>query len=151
MAAGRTVLVLGGGVGGVVAATRLRGLLPAHDRVVLINREPSHLLQASLLWLAVGQRRPDQIQRPLARLQRRGVEIVTDEITEFDPAAKRVRLRNTEFTGDAVILALGADVTPAAVPGLAPAGHDLYTLERLVPARRSPTFLLRRSPHVQAA
>ena len=126
--AGRTVLVLGGGVGGVVAATRLRQLLPRRDRVVLIARERQHLFQPSLLWLAVGRRRPEQIQRPLARLRRKGIEVLTGEIGELAPEARRVRVNGTELTGDAVIVSLGADLAADAVPGLADAGHNLYTL-----------------------
>lgn len=125
---GRTVLVLGGGVGGVVAATRLRQLLPRRDRVVLIDRERQHLFQPSLLWLAVGRRRPEQIQRPLARLQRKGIEVLIGEIGELAPEARRARVNGTELTGDAVIVSLGADLAADAVPGLADAGHNLYTL-----------------------
>ena len=125
----RTALVLGGGVGGVVAATRLRKLLPSSDRVVLIDREPQHLFQPSLLWLAVGRREPEGIQRPLARLERKGIEVVTGEIVELDPGARRVRVNGTDLTGDAVIVSLGAGLAPETVPGLGEAGHNLYTLE----------------------
>jgi len=128
MTGSRTVLVLGGGVGGVVAATRLRELLPRRDRVVLIDRERQHLFQPSLLWLAVGRRRPEQIQRPLDRLRRRGIEVLTGEISALDPGAKRIQVNGTDLTGDAVIVSLGADLAPDSVPGLPAAGHDLYTL-----------------------
>ena len=124
----RTVLVLGGGVGGIVAATRLRQRLPRRDRVVLIDRERQHLFQSSLLWVAVGQRSPDRIQRPLERLNRKGIEVVTGELTELDPVAKRVRLDGTELAGDAMIISLGADLAPDLVPGLAEGGHNLCTL-----------------------
>jgi sulfide:quinone oxidoreductase len=60
-----TVLVLGGGVGGLVTANELRRLLDPVDRVVVIERERQHLFQPSLTWLMVGRRRRDQIQRPL--------------------------------------------------------------------------------------
>lgn len=126
---GRTVLVLGGGVGGVVAASRLRKQLPDDDRVVLVDREPNHLFQSSLLWLLVGQRRVEQIQRPLARLEARGVELVTGEITAVDAGNRRVKVGDRELGGDAVIIALGAELAPGAIPGLAEAGHNLYGLE----------------------
>lgn len=125
---GRTVLVLGGGVGGVVAARRLRQRLGDDDRVVLVDREPNHLFQASLLWLLVGQRRPDQIQRPLARLERKGIELVTGRITELDAVHRRVRINGSELQGDAMIVSLGAELAPEAVPGLTEAGHNLYDL-----------------------
>ena len=67
---GKTVMVLGGGIGGVVAASRLRKLLGREHRVVLVEREADHLFQPSLLWLMLGWRTPDQIRRPIARLSR---------------------------------------------------------------------------------
>lgn len=134
---GRTVLVLGGGVGGVVAAHRLRRRLSDRDRVVLIEREPNHLLQSSLLWLLVGQRRPEQIQRPLSRLERKGIEIVRGEITQLDPERRRVRVNGSDLEGDAVILSLGAELDSGSVPGLAGAGHNLYSLEGAIAFRNA--------------
>lgn len=124
----RTVLVLGGGVGGLVAANRLRRLLPRQDRVVLVDREARHLFQPSLLWIAVGTRRPEAIQRPLARLARTGIEVVHGEIEHLDPEARTVRVDGRELAGDAIVVALGADLAPELVPGLTEAGHNLYTL-----------------------
>ena len=72
----RTVVVLGGGVGGLVTANELRRRLDPADRVVVVERERRHLFQASLLWLMVGRRRRDQIERPLRELLAPGVELV---------------------------------------------------------------------------
>lgn len=124
----KTALVLGGGVGGLVAANRLRALLPRDDRIVLIDRQDQHLFQPSLLWLAVGDRAPEKIQRPLARLERKGIRVVRAQIERIDPAAKTVRAGGEEVAGDALIVSLGADLAPDAIPGLAAAGHGLYTL-----------------------
>lgn len=125
----KTVLVLGGGVGGVVAANRLRKLLPAAHRIVLVDREPYHLFQASLLWLAVGSREPSQIRRPLERLRRKGIEVVTSEVTRIDPATRTVTAGAQSWTGDALIVALGAELAEDVIPGLAAAGHNLYSLD----------------------
>jgi sulfide:quinone oxidoreductase len=125
---GKTVLILGGGVGGLVAASRLRRLLPPADRIMMVDREPQHLFQPSLLWLAVGDRRPERIQRPLARLRRQGIDVVQAEVESIDPAARSVRAGGQDITGDALIVALGADLAPEMVPGLAAAGHNLYSL-----------------------
>jgi sulfide:quinone oxidoreductase len=73
-------------------------------------------------------RTPEQIQRPLDRLTRRGIEVVTGEVTALDPEQKRVRVGGTDLAGDALIVSLGADLAPELVPGLAEAGHNLYTL-----------------------
>ena len=56
MAAEKTVLILGGGIGGIVAATRLRKLLDPGHRVVLVDKEATHVFAASLLWLMTGAR-----------------------------------------------------------------------------------------------
>lgn len=128
MREGKTVLVLGGGVGGLVAANRLRTLLPARDRVVLVDRESQHLFQPSLLWLAVGDRAPEEIRRPLARLARHGVEVIIGAIDRLDVETRTARVGRKGIVGDALIVALGADLAPEAVAGLAQSGMNLYTL-----------------------
>ena len=57
--AARTVLILGGGVGGLVAARRLRAKLPRRDRVIVVERSEQHLFQPSLLWVLTGARQAD--------------------------------------------------------------------------------------------
>jgi sulfide:quinone oxidoreductase len=126
---GRTVLILGGGVGGLVAADRLRRALPRNHRVILIEREPRHLFQPSLLWVAVGDRRPEEIQRPVERLARRGVEVVQAAVEAIDPSRRLVTAGGREYTGDALIVALGAELAPETISGLADGGHNAYTLD----------------------
>lgn len=125
----RTVLILGGGVGGVVAANRLRRQLPRSDRVVLIDREAQHLFQPSLLWLAIGDRRPDRIRRPLAGLKRKGIEVIQGEIQAIDPAARTVLVGGRKLIGDAIVISLGAELAPDLVPGLSESGHNLYAIQ----------------------
>jgi len=125
----KTVLVLGGGVGGVVAAHRLRASLPRSDRVILVDREREHLFQPSLLWLAVGQRGAGEIQRPLARLERKGIAVVRAEIEAIDPERRTIRAGGRELSADAIIVALGAELAPELIPGLAQGGHNLYSLD----------------------
>jgi len=112
----KTVLVLGGGVGGLVAANRLRKLLPARHRVVLVDRERQHVFQPSPLWLAVGDRAPEDIQRPLEKLVRTGVEVRVGSIDRIDTAARVVRVGGQDLAADAIIVALGADLAPEAIP-----------------------------------
>ena len=125
---GQTALILGGGVGGLVAAHRLRRALPRDHRVILIERERQHLFQPSLLWVAVGHRRPEQIQRPLDRLAQKGVELVHATVEVIDPSRRVVTAGGREYTGDAVIVALGAELAPETIPGLVDGGHNLYTV-----------------------
>jgi sulfide:quinone oxidoreductase len=132
---GRTALILGAGFGGIVTAQALRKALPRDDRVVLVDRAERHVFAPSLLWLLVGQRSAEQISRPLPALARSGIELVRGEIARIDPAARRVEVDGRTLTGDALVVALGAEYDLTAVPGLAEAGHCLYTLEGATAAR----------------
>lgn len=125
---GSHVVVLGGGVGGWVVATRLRELLPAEHRITLVERSERFVLGASLLRVIVGERRPEEIARPVANLARRGIEVITAEIERVDPERRRVVAGARELEADRLVVALGADLDPSAVPGLGEAGHSFYTL-----------------------
>ena len=128
MTSGKTVLILGGGIGGIIAATRLRQLLAAEHRVVLVEKEADHVFSPSLLWLMLGERSPGQISRPIAALTKRGIELIRGSIARIDPATRSVHVNGAEITGDHMIVALGAELAPELIPGLAEVGHDFYTL-----------------------
>src|SRR5437870_8843288 len=124
----QTILVLGGGVGGVVTAVELRKRLNDRHRVVLIEREEQHCFQPSLLWLMIGRRTARQISRPLDRLRRRGIDVVRGEIEAIDAANRSVTVSGRELRGDAVVISLGADLAADSIDGLPAAGHNFYTL-----------------------
>ena len=123
----KAILVLGGGIGGIVAASLLRKQLPREHRVVLVEREARHVFAPYLLWLMTGTRREDQISRPLSRLTRAGIELGRGEVERIDPYAPSVYVNGQEIAGDYMVIALGAELAPETVPGLAEAGHNLYT------------------------
>jgi sulfide:quinone oxidoreductase len=123
------ILVLGGGVGGVVTAVELRKKLPRHHKIVLIDREAQHVFAPSLLWLMVGLRQAAKISRPLDHLRKRGIEVVHGEIERIEPESKTVTAGGKSFSGDYMVVSLGADLAPEAVPGLSEAGHNFYTLK----------------------
>ncbi len=127
-----TVLVLGGGVGGVVAATELRKSVSATTRVVLVDREPDHLFPPSLLWLITGKRTARQITRPLDRLVKRGIEVIRGSVEVIEPAARRVRIVehgvSRDIEAEYLVVALGAELAPETIPGLAESGHNFFTL-----------------------
>jgi sulfide:quinone oxidoreductase len=128
MATGKTVLILGGGVGGIIAATRLRQRLAPEHRVVLVEKEADHVFSPSLLWLMLGERSPGQISRPIEALTKRGVELIRGSIERIDPAARTIRVNGADIAGDYMVVALGAELAPELIPGLAEAGHNFYTL-----------------------
>jgi sulfide:quinone oxidoreductase len=123
------IVIVGGGVGGVVAAKRLRRSLGGGHRVTVLDRARDHLFQPSLLWVADGTRRPERLSRPLSRLNRRGVSFRFGAVQGLDLSARRVRLDDGEVPYDYLLLSPGAELRPEAVPGLQQGGRNLYTLD----------------------
>jgi sulfide:quinone oxidoreductase len=138
----QTVVVLGGGIGGVAAANRLRRRLDRHHRIILVNRDPDFTFAASYLWVMSGQRQPKQVTKPLKALQRRGIEVVIGDIETIDPATRTVTVGGRQITADHLIVSLGADYATDTIPGLEQAGETFATLsgaERLAPAVKAVT------------
>lgn len=123
------IVIIGGGVGGLVAARRLRRLLPADHAITVLDRSAEHLFQPSLLWVADGTRAPQRIARPLVRLERKGVSFRLAKVVELDLERRRVRLEDGEIPYDYLVLSPGAELRPQALPGLAEGGCNLYTLD----------------------
>jgi sulfide:quinone oxidoreductase len=125
----QTVVVLGGGIGGIAAANRLRRRLDRRHRIVLVNRDPLFSFAPSYLWVMTGTRTPAQISRPLHRLRRRGIDVVIGEIDNIDPTERTVTVDGRSLAADHLVVALGADQVPQQVPGLPDVGHTFATLD----------------------
>jgi len=126
---GKSVVILGGGTGGLVAANTLRRLLGREHRVILVDRSADYLFAPSYLWLMLGQRRPDQIKRPLVRLDRKGIEFRHAEIEALNLRDRTVKTSSGDLPYDYPVVALGAETAISSIPGLAEAACDLYDLK----------------------
>lgn len=123
-----SVIVLGGGVGGVIAANLLRKRLSAEYKVTLIDREENHVFAPSLLWLMTGDRDAAAISRPLHNLQEKGIEVVRGDIERIDAENRTVLVNGQSISGDYLIVALGAALAPEDLPGL-DTGYSFYDLK----------------------
>lgn len=138
----QTIVILGGGVGGIVAANTLRRKLDRKHRVVLLEKQEWHSFAPSFLWVMSGEREPAQVRAPLAKLLADGVELVQTEVISIDPNAKTVRTSSGDHTFDQLVIALGAQLAPEAIASLPESSHTFYTLDgavRLRDALRSMT------------
>lgn len=127
----KTVVILGGGTGGLVTAIQLKKKAGKQARVILIDKNPNHVYSPSFLWLMLGKRSAKQIQRPLARLGRKGIEFVCDEVVKINAGAKIVVTNQQSISYDYLVIALGADLAPEKVSGLIQGGYDLYKLQEV--------------------
>jgi sulfide:quinone oxidoreductase len=76
-----------------------------------------------------GERVPQQVTRDVRDLLRPGVEVINAAVRGIDLPNKRVQLEHESLPYDYLIVALGAELAPDALPGLASAAHTFYTLD----------------------
>jgi sulfide:quinone oxidoreductase len=125
----RTVVILGGGVGGIITANDLRRRLSNEHRIVLVERNAEHAFAPSFLWLMTGDRRPQQVRRPLVQLLRTGVEFVHGSAEGLDLNRHRIVTSAGDIGYDYLVVALGAELAPETVPGLADGAQTFYTFD----------------------
>ena len=125
---GKKIVILGGGVGGIVAANELRRLLPQKHRITVIERNAIHAFAPSFLWVMSGTRRSTQVQQPIASLLRTVVEMIVAEATNIDLARCVVETDRQSVEYDFLIIAVGAELAPEMIPGLSEASHTFYSL-----------------------
>lgn len=77
----------------------------------------------SKLDVMFGKRTAAEVSHPYSRTRKPGVRFVRTTVRSIDPEAKRVVTEAGLFDTDFLVLALGADLDPAATPGLVEDGH----------------------------
>jgi sulfide:quinone oxidoreductase len=122
------VLVLGAGFGGLELTARLSEEFGSDIDVVLIDRGPGFVFGFAKFDVMFGRSTADDVMHTYAALDKPGVQFVSTTIRSIDPAARRVETDAGEFTGDVLVVALGADLLPEATPGLLEGGHEFYTV-----------------------
>jgi sulfide:quinone oxidoreductase len=126
---GKSIVILGGGFGGLTAANDLRLQLGKEHRVTVIDKKSQFFMGLAMLWVLSGQRRPWEKAGDLTRLNAKGIRFIESEVTRIDTYSKRVSTTDGEIPFDYLIMALGADQSPESVPGFAAGALDLYTVE----------------------
>lgn len=123
------VLVLGGGFGGVAAAVALRQRMGDRHQVTLVDRREHFLFGFRKTWAFLGSSTLTAGMRPLTALEERGIQIVRADISAIDPVTRSATLERETLQGDYLVIALGAQAAPQAVPGFAEHGISFYTSE----------------------
>ena len=130
--AGKKVVVLGGGFGGVAAARTARTLLDSTHQVTVIDRKRRTYLCGSFPLLIVGERVAARVSRSLGSLANRGVRYVPAEVRDIDTGSRTVATSAGKLEYDDLVLAPGAAYDWDAVPG----SGDAYSFYDLESARR---------------
>jgi len=125
----KNIVILGSGIGGLVAANELRRRLAPEHHITVIEKNGLHAFAPSFLWLMTGDRDPRQITRSVRSLLRPNVEFVEAQALHIDLSAQRVETARTALSFDYLVIALGAELAPETIPGLAESAHTFYTFD----------------------
>ncbi len=129
------VVVLGAGFGGLELTTGLSEELGDEVEVVLIDRADAFVFGFSKLDVMFGRTVAEAVRHPYRDLVKPGVRFVHTAVRSIDPVARRVDTDAGPFDADVLVVALGADLDPAATPGLTEGGHEFYTAAGAFAAR----------------
>jgi sulfide:quinone oxidoreductase len=129
------ILVLGAGFGGLELTTRLSAELGDDADIVLIDKADGFVFGFSKLDVMFGRTVPGAVRHLYRDVVKPGVRFLHSTIRSIDPVRRRVETDAGPFQGDVLVVALGADVDPAATPGLVAAGREFYTVDGAFAAR----------------
>ncbi len=133
----KTVLILGAGIGGLVSSGVLKKKLGNKARVVVVEKKKTFQFPPSYPWIMVGKREPDQVQRDLTLLNKKGIEVVCGEVSKLNLDDRTVHVNGSTLSYDYLVIALGADYAPERISGLRENSHHIYDLESALRFRKA--------------
>lgn len=118
------IVVLGGGLGGSIAAYELAAELRGRARVTLVSDRPDFTFVPSNPWVAVHWRKAEQITVELAPvMKRRNIGFSSAGAKRLRPEDNRIELNDgSEIGYDYLVIATGPALAFDEVPGLGPDG-----------------------------
>jgi sulfide:quinone oxidoreductase len=137
----KTVLVLGAGFAGLELATMLSNEVPDEVDITIVDRSDAFVFGFSKLDLMFGRRDLAGVRVPYTHLDKPSVRFVQESVLTIDPESRRVTTNAATYEPDILVVALGADLDPAATPGMVEEGSEFYTVEGAVRVSQLlPTF-----------
>ncbi|HLS43841.1 MAG TPA: FAD/NAD(P)-binding oxidoreductase [Ornithinicoccus sp.] len=130
-----TLLILGAGTAGTMAANQLRKVLDSTWSINVVDRDDEHLYQPGLLFIPFWMK-PDRVRRKRRPLIDDGVSFIESEVRRVHPDERRVELADGRMLDyDWLVIASGTRPDPTMVPGMADGAlwrdkvHEFFTLE----------------------
>ena len=119
------IVVLGGGLGGTIAAYELAKGVRGRVELMLISDRPEFSFVPSNPWVAVHWRQPDAIKVDLAPVMaRKGIAFSSIGAKRLHPQENRIELNDgTSVSYDYLVIATGPDLAFDEVKGLGPDGY----------------------------
>ena len=137
-----SVLILGGGFGGVVAAERLADRLSEKHQITLVSRSRNFVFYPALVKLAFGKCERNAVSFDLryAMLHRR-VNFVEAEVAHINPFDKKVTIAHGDIEGklsyDYLVFALGRRLATEQITGFFEHAHHLLNIDKALKFRNA--------------
>ena len=118
------IVVLGGGLGGTIAAYELSAKLHGRAHITLVSNQPNFTFVPSNPWVAVRWRKPEEITVELEPImKRKKIGFSSAGAKRLHPEESRIELNDgTELNYDYLVIATGPALAFDEVPGLGPKG-----------------------------
>jgi len=131
------VLILGGGVGGVVAAERLAEQLGDEHQITLVSRNRQFIFYPALVRLAFCKCSPKDVSFDLRyTMLNRRVNFVEAEVAHVDPFERKVTIAHGQVEGklpyDYLIFALGRRLATEKITGFYEHAHHLLNVDKAI-------------------
>jgi sulfide:quinone oxidoreductase len=129
---GKTVLILGAGIGGITTAREL-SKNAGNDgeinpiKIIVFEKQERNVLGPLMLWLLSGKRNTEEVYRNTKDLAGDGIEVILGDIERVNPEDISVTVKGKVYRGDFMVVALGMDQKP--YPPLNQFGYNLYSIE----------------------
>ncbi|MBY9068086.1 NAD(P)/FAD-dependent oxidoreductase [Hyphomonas sp. WL0036] len=119
------IVVLGAGLGGVIAAYEIRKAVRREDQVAVINEHDFYQFVPSNPWALVGWRdRKDIVVDISGPMKKKNINLIVGKAERVEPEAKRVRMGDGSFVDyDYLVIATGPELAFDEIEGLGPDGH----------------------------
>ncbi|MEW6242936.1 MAG: FAD-dependent oxidoreductase [Bacillota bacterium] len=130
----KTVLILGGGMGGVVTANVLKRAAGPDARVVIVDRNDEYHFAGMYPMLLIGERNPRRITRRLGDLARKGIEFIRADVREVETENRTVVTNQGPLSYDYLVMSPGVEFYPQEIPGFSEHAFNVYAFEDVVRA-----------------
>ena len=127
------VVVLGGGVGGTLAANLIarklkRAIGRQEARVTVVDATGRHTYQPGYMYIAMGNEKPERLVRSEKSLLDDNVDLVVDKVVRIDAAGQSVELASGEtLRYDQLVIATGSRIMPELIEGFDTEAHHFYS------------------------
>jgi len=137
------VVVLGGGVGGTLAANLIarklkKPIARGEARVTVVDVSGRHAYQPGYMYIAMGSERAEKLVRPERSLLDANVDLVVGDVTAIDTTAQAVTLASGQQLGyDQLVIATGSRIVPEEMEHFDTEAHHFYTPDASLRLRKA--------------